>query len=123
VGSSSISLPLGPQPSLNDAGGTGSLIGPNNAAGLFPAIQPSASATPNPVSGLRANGNAPDASPVSSSALTLGTRVLPAQVAGLIALALALLLTMTRLSRRRQAQTQAQTQTPKAPKGPEEGPS
>jgi hypothetical protein len=46
--------------------------------------------------------NRGNASPVSNtSALTLSTRVLPAQVAGLLALAVALLLTMTRVSRRR----------------------
>jgi hypothetical protein len=96
-----LSLPLGPQPSL-PGDSSSSLIGAGNAAGLFPDISPSP--TPSPASGFLANGDPRNnASPVSSSALTLGTRVLPAQVAGLIALALALLLTMTRLSRRRPA--------------------
>jgi hypothetical protein len=98
VGTTPIDLGLGPQPS--DNGVSSSLIGAGNAAGLFPDIQPSP--TPSPASGFQVNGDPRNnASPVSSSALTLGTKVLPAQVAGLIALALALLLTMTRLSRRR----------------------
>jgi hypothetical protein len=98
VGTTPIDLGLGPQPS--DNGVSSSLIGAGNAAGLFPDIQPSP--TPSPATGLQVNGDPRNnASPVSTSALTLGTKVLPAQVAGLIALAVALLLTMTRLSRRR----------------------
>ena len=67
---------------------------------MFPSVGPS----PSPTSGAGTypvtNG---EPTPVSrSSALSYGTPVLPAQVAGLIALAIALLLMMTRKSLRRQ---------------------
>jgi hypothetical protein len=93
-------------PDLNNV--SSSLIGAGNAAGLFPAITPST--TPSTAAGTHPGGNNGNASPVSNSyPLALGTTVVPAQVAGLIALAVALLLTMTRLSQRRRP----------APKGPE----
>jgi hypothetical protein len=77
-----------------------SLIGAGDAAGLFPAIAPSS--TPSPAAGTHPDGNGGNASPISNSyPLALGTTVVPAQVAGLIALAVALLLTMTRLTARR----------------------
>jgi len=78
------------------------LIGPGDAAALFPTIGPSPGASPGPASAAAQqpsqNTTAPaaDASPVS-----LGTPVTTAQVAGLIALGLAIMLTVTRLSVRR----------------------
>jgi hypothetical protein len=68
--------------------------------GLLPTIAPSG--TSSQAAGSTPAGDKGNASPVSNSyPLALGTTVVPAQVAGLIALALALLLTMTRLSTRR----------------------
>jgi hypothetical protein len=94
-------LPLGPIPALN--GEASMLIGPGNAADLFPTIGPSpgAGASSRPTAAAAqpsTSGSAPaaDASPVS-----LGTPVATAQVAGLIALGLAIMLTVTRLSVRR----------------------
>ena len=93
-------LPLGPIPALN--GAASMLIGPGDAAALFPTIGPSPGASPGPASAAAQqpsrNTTAPaaDASPVS-----LGTPVATAQVAGLIALGLAIMLTVTRLSVRR----------------------
>jgi hypothetical protein len=93
-------LPLGPVPALNGAASL--LIGPGNAASLFPTIGPSPGASSGPASAAaqqpsqKATAPAADASPVS-----LGTPVATAQVAGLIALGLAIMLTVTRLSVRR----------------------
>jgi hypothetical protein len=117
--------PLGPVPDLNNV--SSSLIGAGNAAGLFPAIDPSA--TPSPAAGTHPGGNGGNASPVSNSyPLALGTTVVPAQVAGLIALAVALLLTMTRLSARRRPggpkdandSKDAKDDAPSAKPGPED---
>jgi hypothetical protein len=91
--------PLGPIPALN--GAASAFIGAGNAAGLFPAITPSAGAsTPQAAASAQpSNGQtAPvsDASPVSAE-----TPVFTAQVAGLIALGVAIMLTVTRLSVRK----------------------
>jgi hypothetical protein len=89
-------LPLGPIPNLN--GISSQLIGAGNAAGLFPAINPSATPSPSPGSPA-ADGQrrpAPD-----SSAIAFVKPGLTGQVAGLIALAVAVMLTVTRLSLRK----------------------
>jgi len=96
--SAETTLPLGPIPNLN--GVSSSLIGAGNAAGLFPAIVPSA--TPNSPPGIQPQGAKRNAEPVSdSSALGFGKPGLTGQMAGLIALALAIMLTVTRLSLRK----------------------
>jgi hypothetical protein len=89
-------LPLGPIPNLN--GASSQLIGAGNAAGLFPAISPSATPSPSP------GGPAPSGQPrpvPGSSAIAFVQPGLTGQVAGLIALAVAVLLTVTRLSLRK----------------------
>jgi hypothetical protein len=89
-------LPLGPIPDLN--GASSQLIGAGNAAGLFPAINPSATPSPSP------GTPAPDGQrrPVpDSSAIAFVKPGLTGQVAGLIALAVAVMLTVTRLSMRK----------------------
>jgi len=98
-----IVMPLGPVPNLNvpDLNAEASLlIGAGNAAAVFPPITPSAAPSPSAAGasppGSREAGPVTGASPVA-----LGSPVLGAQVAGLIALGLALLLTVTRLSVRR----------------------
>src|SRR5581483_4389208 len=69
--------PPGPVPALNNA--SSSLIGPGNAAGLFPPIGPSA--TPNPAAGVQAAGSRQNPGAVSSaSPVALGAPVLTAQV-------------------------------------------
>ena len=91
-------LPLGPAPDLNNV--SSSLIGPGDASGLFPLINPAA--TPSPTPGVHAPDGNGNAHPVAeSSAVGFGQPVLTGQVAGLIALAFAILLTVTRLSLRR----------------------
>ena len=88
-------LPLGPIPNLNNI--SSQLIGPGDASGLFPAINPSAS--PNAPPAGRAQAGKQNAAPVSdASPVALGQAGLSGQLAGLIALALAVLLTVTRLS-------------------------
>ena len=88
-------LPLGPVPNLNNI--SSQLIGPGNAAGLFPAISPTASPNPSPAG--RAQAGKQNAAPVSdASPVALGQPGLSGQLAGLVALALAVLLTVTRLS-------------------------
>jgi hypothetical protein len=97
-------LPLGPIPNLN--GVASQLIGAGNAAGLFPAINPSA-ATPSPSPGTPA----PDGQrrPVpDSSAIAFVKPGLTGQVAGLIALAVAVMLTVTRLSLRKRFRSRKQ---------------
>jgi hypothetical protein len=96
-------MPLGPIPNLNvpDLNAEASLlIGAGNAAALFPPITPSGTPSPSAAGasppGSREGGPVTAASPVA-----LGSPVMTAQVAGLIALGLALLLTVTRLSVRR----------------------
>jgi hypothetical protein len=79
------------------------LVGAGNAAGLFPAITPSAgpgaSQAAQPQGGGRQN-----ADPITNvSTVSSGTQVLTAQVAGLIALGLAIMLTVTRLSLRKRS--------------------
>ena len=96
-------LPLGSIPALNgEASEASQLVGAGNAASLFPAIKPSPRTSPGPTAtaqpSKRKAAPAPEASPVS-----LGTPVLTAQVAGLIALGLAIMLTVTRLSLRRRS--------------------
>jgi hypothetical protein len=96
-------LPLGPIPDLN--GASSQLIGAGNAAGLFPAINPSATPSPSP------GTPAPDGPrrPVpSSSAIAFVEPGLTGQVAGLIALAVAVMLTVTRLSLRKRFRSRKQ---------------
>jgi hypothetical protein len=93
-------LPLGPIPALN--GEASVLIGAGNAAGLFPAINPSPEARPGPTPA--AQPTKPKAAPVSeASPVSLGTPVFTAQVAGMIVLGLAIMLTVTRMSLRRRS--------------------
>jgi len=93
-------LPLGPIPALN--GEASVLIGAGNAAGLFPAINPSPEPSPAPTAA--AQPSKLKAAPVSeASPVSLGSPVLTAQVAGMIALGLAIMLTVTRLSLRRRS--------------------
>jgi hypothetical protein len=96
-------LPLGPIPNLN--GVSSQLIGAGNAAGLFPAINPSATPSPSP------GTPAPDGlrRPVpSSSAIAFVEPGLTGQVVGLIALAVAVMLTVTRLSLRKRFRSRKQ---------------
>jgi len=98
-------LPLGPVPNLNSV--SSSLIGAGNAAGLFPAINPSAS--PSPAAGTNVPGGKRNAKPVSdSSAIAFIQPGLTGQVAGLIALAVAVMLTVTRLSLRKRFRSRKQ---------------
>ncbi len=91
-------LPLGPLPQLNST--ATSLIGPGNAAGLFPTIRPSATAGRPAPGAPRASARPTD--PVAdSSAIAVGGPVLTEQVAGLIAIAVAVLLIVTRIAVRR----------------------
>jgi hypothetical protein len=96
-------LPLGPIPNLN--GAYSQLIEPGNAAGLFPAINPSATPSPSPGSPAPASQRrpAPD-----SSAIAFVKPGLTGQVAGLIALAVAVMLTVTRLSLRKRFRSRKQ---------------
>src|SRR6266567_1300520 len=96
-------LLLGPIPNLN--GVSSQLIGAGNAAGLFPAINPSA--TPSPSPGSPAPGSQRRPAP-DSSAIAFIQPGLTGQVAGLIALAVAVLLTVTRLSLRRRFRSRKQ---------------
>jgi hypothetical protein len=96
-------LPLGPVPNLNSV--SSSLIGAGNAAGLFPAISPSATPSPSPGNGTDQRNAAPTA---GSSAIAFVQPGLTGQVAGLIALAVAVLLTVTRLSLRRRFRSRKQ---------------
>jgi hypothetical protein len=97
-------LPLGPIPALNGVASTqmSTQIGAGNAAGLFPVITPSPSASPTPQRAATQPSKhhaatLPDASQVSLSS----TSSLTAEAAGLIVLGLAIMLTVTRLSARR----------------------
>jgi S-DNA-T family DNA segregation ATPase FtsK/SpoIIIE len=96
-------LPLGPIPNLN--GVSSQLIGAGNAAGLFPAISPSATPSPSPGSPAPDSQRrpAPD-----SSAIAFVQPGLTGQVAGLIALAVAVMLTVTRLSLRKRFRSRKQ---------------
>jgi hypothetical protein len=96
-------LPLGPIPNLN--GVSSQLIGAGNAAGLFPAINPSA--TPSPSPGSPAPGSQRRPAP-DSSAIAFVKPGLTGQVAGLIALAVAVMLTVTRLSLRKRFRSRKQ---------------
>jgi hypothetical protein len=96
-------LPLGPVPNLNSV--SSSLLGAGNAAGLFPAISPSATPSPSPGNGTDQRNAAPTA---GSSAIAFVQPGLTGQVAGLIALAVAVLLTVTRLSLRRRFRSRKQ---------------
>jgi hypothetical protein len=96
-------LPLGPIPDLN--GASSQLIGAGNAAGLFPAINPSA--TPSPSPGTPAPGGQRGPVP-GSSAIAFVKPGLTGQVAGLIALAVAVMLTVTRLSLRKRFRSRKQ---------------
>jgi hypothetical protein len=90
-------LPLGPIPDLNGAAST--LIKAGNATQLFPTITPSPVPSSPATAHLRPTqrrvGHVSD-----SRALSPGSPLLPAEVAGLIVLALVILLTATRLSLR-----------------------
>jgi hypothetical protein len=96
-------LPLGPIPDLN--GASSQFIGAGNAAGLFPAINPSATPSPSPGTPVpdRRRRPAPD-----SSAIAFVEPGLTGQVAGLIALAVAVMLTVTRLSLRKRFRSRKQ---------------
>jgi hypothetical protein len=74
-----------------------------NAAGLFPAITPSAGAnTAQAAAAQQQPSNRRTTTPVSAaSPVSADTPVFTAQVAGLIALGLAIMLTVTRLSVRK----------------------
>jgi hypothetical protein len=103
-------LPLGPVPNLNGGAGVlngmeSLLIGAGNASGLFPAITPSATATPSPdPPGVSPHSSGPNAESVSdAAALTPGTPEVTAQVMGLLALGLAIILTVKRLSLRKRS--------------------
>jgi len=96
-------LPLGPIPDLN--GASSQLIGAGNAAGLFPAINPSA--TPSPSPGTPAPDGQRRPAP-DSSAIAFVEPGLTGQVAGLIALAVAVMLTVTRLSLRKRFRSRKQ---------------
>jgi hypothetical protein len=91
-------LPLGPIPDLNGVGST--LIQAGNATQLFPIITPSPVPSATPAAHPRPTK--PRTRPVSDSrALSPGSPLLPARVAGLILLTLAIVLAATRLSLRR----------------------
>jgi hypothetical protein len=93
-------LALGPIPNLNAEASL--LIGAGNAAGLFPAITPSA--TPSTGQVIRSQAGRQNADPVASaSTVSYGAPVFTAQVVGLIALGLAIILTVTRLSVRKRS--------------------
>ena len=93
-------LALGPIPNLNAEASL--LIGAGNAAGLFPAITPSA--TPSTGQVVRPQAGRQNAEPVASaSTVSFGAPVFTAQVVGLIALGLAIILTVTRLSVRKRS--------------------
>jgi hypothetical protein len=92
-------LPLGPIPALNGAASL--LIGPGNAAALFPTIGPSPGTSSGPASAAAQPSQKTTAPAAAASPVSLGTPVATAQVAGLIALGLAIMLTVTRLSVRR----------------------
>ena len=103
-------LPLGPVPNLNSV--SSSLIGAGNAAGLFPAIIPSA--TPSSSPGIPAAGR--------QAECRAGLRFLGARVretgthrpgGGLIALAVAIMLTVTRLSLRKRFRSRKQGADPR----------
>jgi hypothetical protein len=98
---SSLPVPPGLIPNLNAEAST--LVGAGNAAGLFPAITPSAgSGTSQAVSPQ--GGGRQNADPIgNATTVSSGTQVLTAQVAGLIALGLAIMLTVTRLSLRKRS--------------------
>ena len=90
-------LPLGPIPALQ--GESSTLIGPGNAASLFPTIARSPSASPQPTAATQSTqpSERNTASKADASPASLGTPVFTAQAAGLIALGLAIMLTVTRL--------------------------
>jgi hypothetical protein len=91
-------LPLGPIPDLNGVGYT--LIEAGNATQLFPTITPSPVPSSTPAAHPRPTQ--PRTGPLSASrAVSPGSPLLRARVAGLILVALALLLSITRLSLRR----------------------
>lgn len=93
-------LALGPIPNLNAEASL--LIGAGNAAGLFPAITPSA--TPSTGQVVLPQAGRQNAEPVSgASTVSYGAPVFTAQVVGLIALGLAIILTVTRLSVRKRS--------------------
>jgi hypothetical protein len=94
-------LPLGPIPALN--GEASVFIGAGNAANLFPTIAPSPGASPRPTAAAAQPTNRNTAPVSEASPVSLGTPVLTAQVAGLIALGVAIMLTVTRLSVRRRS--------------------
>jgi hypothetical protein len=95
-------VPLGPIPDLN--GESSKLIGPGDAASLFPAITPSP--TPRPTAGHHRLVRKPTVHPIpTTEALLAGTPALTAQAAGLIALGLAIILVVTHLSMRKRSRS------------------
>jgi hypothetical protein len=96
-GTTTSPLSVGNLPFLSN-GKTNRLLSPGgNAAGLFPALTPSGSASGNGGNGRRANAR----TVANAAALPLGGSVVGGQVIGLGALALAFVLAVTRLSLRR----------------------
>jgi hypothetical protein len=105
-GASTSTSPLSVSGLPNVSGPAGRLSPGGNASGLFPTLNPSPSAGG---SGSAVAQQAKNARPVAdTSALSLGTPVVGAQLAGLGALAVGFILAVTRLSVRKRA-------TPKPP--------
>jgi hypothetical protein len=79
------------------------LVGAGDASGLFPAITPSATSSPDPPT-VFPQPSRPNAESVSdATALSPGTPEVTAQVVGLLALGLAVILTVKRLSLRKRS--------------------
>ena len=94
-------LPLGAVPNLNAV--ASQLISAGNAAGLFPAIDPSATPSASQVADPPQASQQDAGALITASPVSAGSPVFTAQVAGLIALGLAIMLTVTRLSRRKRS--------------------
>ena len=94
-------LSLGAVPNLNAV--ASQLISAGNAAGLFPAIDPSATPSASQVAYPPQAGQQDAGALITASPVSAGSPVYTAQVAGLIALGLAIMLTVTRLSRRKRS--------------------
>jgi hypothetical protein len=94
-------LPLGAVPNLNAV--ASQLISAGNAAGLFPAIDPSGTPGASQVADPPQASQQDAGALITASPVSAGSPVFTAQVAGLIALGLAIMLTVTRLSRRKRS--------------------
>ena len=104
--SSAASLPalsVGAVPNLNAV--ASQLISAGNAAGLFPAIDPSATPSASQVADPPQAGQQDPGALITASPVSAGSPIYTAQVAGLIALGLAIMLTVTRLSRRKRSRS------------------